>query len=85
MNTQFHATVAGSGFFDRTVTWSVSGNNKAGTTIDAAGNLHVASDETATTLTVTATSNADSTKSGSATGTVYDNLTVYQGQVVIPD
>lgn len=85
LNTQFQASVAGSGFFDRTVTWSVSGNNKTGTTIDAAGNLHVASDETATTLTVTATSNADSTKDGSATGTVYDNLTVYQGQVVIPD
>lgn len=85
LNTQFQATVAGSGFFDRTVTWSVTGANKAGTTIDAAGNLHVAADETATTLTVKATSNANSSVYGTATGTVYDNLTVYQGQVVIPD
>ena len=85
MNTQFQATVDGSGFFDHTVTWSVTGANKAGTTIDAAGNLHVASDETATSLTVKATSNANSSVYGTATGTVYDNLTVYQGQVVIPD
>lgn len=85
LNTQFQATVAGTGFFDRTVTWSVVGANKAGTTIDAAGNLHVANDETATSLTVKATSNANSSVYGTATGTVYDNLTVYNGQVVIPD
>lgn len=82
---QFSATVAGTGFFDRTVTWSVTGANSTGTTVDAAGNLHVAADETAQTITVTATSNADPTLTASATGTVYDNLTVYNGQVVIPN
>lgn len=79
----FTAAVASTGFIDPAVTWSVSGNNKTGTVIDAAGNLHVASDETATTLTVTATSVADSTKSDSSTVTVYDNLPVYEGSVVI--
>lgn len=79
----FTATVAATGFVDTSVTWSVTGANKAGTTIDAAGNLHIAADETATALTVTATSNADATKSDSATVTVYDNLPVYEGSVVI--
>ena len=81
-NVQFQAVIGGTGFFDRTVTWSLSGANKAGTTIDAAGNLHVAADETATTITVTATSNANDSISASATVTVYDNLPVYQGQIV---
>ena len=84
-DSHFSATVAGSGFFDRSVTWTISGAAKAGTHIDAAGNLHVASDETAQTITVTATSNADSTKTDTATVTVYDNLTVYNGEIVIPN
>lgn len=84
-NVNFSAAVSGSGFFNRTVTWSLVGSYKDGTTIDTAGNLHVASDETATSITVKATSNANSSVYATATGTVYDNLTVYQGQVVIPD
>jgi hypothetical protein len=84
-NINFSAAVTGSGFYDRTVAWSLVGTYKDGTTIDASGNLHVASDETAQTITVKATSNADSTVSATATGTVYDNLTVYNGQVVVPN
>jgi Leucine-rich repeat (LRR) protein len=53
-----------------TVTWSVSGNNSAGTAIDSGGELQVAVDETASTLTVTATSGFKSTFTGIATVTV---------------
>ena len=67
---QFNATVSGTGAFDQTVTWSVSGNQSDGTTIDQNGLLTVGADETATTLTVTAISNGDSTKSGRASVTV---------------
>lgn len=82
-NVQFQAVVAGSGFFDRTVTWSLTGANKAGTTIDAAGNVHIAADETATSITVTATSNANNAKTDTGTITIYDNLPVYEGQIVV--
>ena len=67
------AVVNGSGFFDYSVTWSLSGANSTGTVITAAGNLHIAADETATTITVTATSNAGPSKTGSSTITISDN------------
>ena len=67
---QFNATVSGTGDYDQTVTWTVEGAVSDGTTIDQNGLLTVAADETATTLTVTATSNGDSTKIGTATVTV---------------
>ena len=67
---QFTATVTGTGDYDETVTWSVSGNRSDGTTIDQNGLLTVGADETAATLIVTATSNGDNTKSGTATVTV---------------
>lgn len=82
-NVQFNAVIGGTGFFDRTVTWSLSGANKADTTIDAAGNLHVAADETATAITVKATSNANSSIYATGVATVYDNLPVYDGQIVV--
>lgn len=82
-NISFLATVTASGGIDRAVTWSVSGNNKAGTVIDNNGNLTVDPTETALTLTVTATSVANTSVSGSATVTVYDNYPVYEGSVVI--
>ena len=74
-NVNLQAVVNGSGFFDRSVTWTLSGANSTGTVITPAGNLQVAADETATTITVTATSNAKvkPSKSGSSTITVYDN------------
>ena len=66
-NTQtFSAVVAGTNGPAQTVTWSVLGS-VSGTSIDSAGVLTVAEDETASTLTITATSTVDSSKSGTAT------------------
>ncbi|MCL2881925.1 MAG: Ig-like domain-containing protein [Coriobacteriia bacterium] len=68
---QFTPTVTGNGAFSQDVTWSVAGSTNPGTTIDAAtGLLKVAADETATTLTVTATSVTSVDKYGTATVTV---------------
>ena len=67
---QFTATVTGVGSFDNTVLWSVSGNTSANTTISADGLLTVAADETAASLTVTATANGDQSKTASAVVTV---------------
>ena len=58
-NVNLQAVVNVSGFFDRSVTRSLSGANSTGTVITSAGALHVAADETATTITVTATSNTN--------------------------
>ena len=69
-NVNLQAVVIGNGFYDRSVTWSLSGANSTGTVITAAGDLHVAADETATTITVTATSNARPSISGSSTITI---------------
>jgi uncharacterized protein YjdB len=68
---QFTADVATTYGADAAVTWSVSGGvNMTG--ITAAGLLSVATGETAATLTVTATSVFDNTKSASVTVTVTD-------------
>ena len=80
-NVNLQAVVKGNGFFDRTVTWSLLGTNSSGvvmslakgTVITPAGNLQVAADEKVKTITVTATSNADSSKTGSSTITISDN------------
>lgn len=67
---QFSATVSGTGEFSQEVTWSVSGGVSAGTSISADGLLTVAADETATSLTVTATASGGSSIYGTATVTV---------------
>ena len=67
---QFSASVSGTGEFSQEVTWSVSGGVSAGTSISADGLLTVAADETATSLTVTATASGDSSIYGTATVTV---------------
>jgi hypothetical protein len=69
---KFTATVAGTGLSeaDKTVNWTVTGGKKTATAIAADGTLTVAEDETATSLTVKATSAIDNTKSGTATVTV---------------
>lgn len=71
-NASFAATVSGSGLFDTSVKWSISGQVSTDTQINAqSGVLHVAAAETTGgTITVTATSLADSTKTGTATVTV---------------
>jgi len=67
MTQQFTATVVASGGLSTDVVWSVSGNVSTGTAITALGGLlTVSTAETATTLTVRATSIADNT--------VYGNL-----------
>ena len=65
---QFTATVSGT--TAQTVTWTVEGGGD-GTGISAGGLLSVGANETATTLTVKATSTADPSKFGTATVTVY--------------
>jgi hypothetical protein len=63
---QFNATVYGTNNPAQTVTWSVN-SNTAGTSISTGGLLTVAANETAATLTVTAASTVDATKSGTST------------------
>ena len=64
------ATVVTTNFAPKSVNWTVTGGNDAATEIDIYGNLHVSENETAKTLTVTATSTFDSTKNGTSTITV---------------
>lgn len=68
----FAAAVTGEGAVSNGVLWSVSGTAavKAGTKIDENGTLTIASTETNTALTVTATSKQDGTKYGTAAVTV---------------
>ena len=68
----FAAAVTGEGAVSNGVLWSVSGTSavKAGTKIDENGTLTIASTETNTALTVTATSKQDGTKYGTAAVTV---------------
>ena len=68
----FSASVTGEGAVSNGVLWSVSGTAavKAGTKIDDNGTLTIASTETNTALTVTATSKQDGTKYGTAAVTV---------------
>lgn len=68
----FAAAVTGDGAVSNGVLWSVSGTTavKAGTKIDENGTLTIASNETNTALTVTATSKQDGAKSGTAAVTV---------------
>jgi uncharacterized protein YjdB len=68
-NLQFGAEVIGSNSPAQTVTWSVLGGG-GDTSISANGLLTVADDETATSLTVKATSTADNSKSCNATVTI---------------
>ena len=67
---QLDATVESTGVINQGVQWSVTGNTSTGTTVTSSGKLHVAKDENGPTLTVTATSIADSEKKNSATITV---------------
>jgi len=69
-STQFTATVTNAGFASTGVTWSILGQQSANTRIDGQGRLYIAQDESATTITVTATSVFDAGKSNDATVTV---------------
>lgn len=68
---QYQANVYGSGDYDTAVTWSMSGLDTAsGTSIDENGLLTVAENETASWVTIRATSVQDPTISGALTVTV---------------
>jgi len=68
---QFYAVVNGPDNIPDTVTWTVTGSsNNSGTIIDTDGLLRVGGNETATLLTVVATSTYDNSKYGTATVTV---------------
>lgn len=69
-STQFTATVTNTGFASTGVTWSISGQQSTNTRIDGQGRLYIAQDESASTITVTATSVFDTGKSNTATVTV---------------
>lgn len=57
-------------FAPKSVVWTITGNTSQDTHIDIYGNLFVAEDETGTTISVTATSTFDNTKTGTSTITV---------------
>ncbi|MGC4861834.1 alpha/beta hydrolase-fold protein [Micromonospora sp. DT68] len=63
---QFAAKVTTNDGVSPAVTWSVTGATSAGTTVSADGRLSVAANETASALTVVATSVVDPTKAGTA-------------------
>ena len=66
----FYAVVFGNSNISQTVTWSVLGNSSPDTKINADGVLTVAADETASALTVKATSHSDATISKTASVTI---------------
>ena len=73
---QFTAEVEGTGDYNESVTWTVSGSKNDGTTISETGLLTVAADETAAALTVTATANGDGITSATAKVTVTQPATI---------
>jgi len=81
---QFTATVTGTNNPSQVVTWSLIGAGGRGTSISSSGLLQVATNETATTLLVTATSQADRTKSETATVTVTEDVPVITRVEVSP-
>ena len=64
------ANVVTDNFAPKSVTWSITKNTSPDTHIDIYGNLFVAEDEAGTTITVTATSTFDNSKTGTSTITV---------------
>lgn len=67
--TQCSAEVVGTGLYNKTVSWNVTGNSDSATQIDENGTLHIGANE-AGPLTVTATSVQDSTQKGTAEYTI---------------
>lgn len=68
---QFNAKVSGTGFFNKSVTWTLKGANSSKTYADVRGTVFIGADETATTLTLNADSNENPSKGAIATITVY--------------
>ena len=68
---QFNAKVSGTGFFNKTVKWTLKGANSSKTYVDVRGTVFIGVDETATTITLNAESNENPSKVATATITVY--------------
>jgi hypothetical protein len=66
----FDAVITGEDNPDQDVTWGVTGALSDNTVINANGYLEIGEDETATEITVVATSVQDGTKTGNATVTI---------------
>lgn len=64
------ANVAGTGYPPSEVTWTITGNTSNKTYISPYGVLYIGEDETADSITVTATSDYDKSKNGTSTITV---------------
>lgn len=77
---QFAATVSGTGTFDNTVTWKIENANSSNTTISDSGLLTVGADETASSISVIATSKGDSTKSCTVSVKIPQAATTYTVQ-----
>ena len=69
-NVQFTASIVSTGMASQAISYNVTGATSSDTTITSSGLLKVGADETASTLTVSATSVADSSKNDTATVTV---------------
>ena len=69
---------------DKSLIWSVSDGNSAGTVISNEGVLRVGEDESAETLTVTATSNANNKKYDTKTVTVVQEDPVIESVTISP-
>lgn len=67
---QLNAVVEVTGFADKSVLWSLTGNNDPHTTVSWTGAVTIGRNETASSVTVTATSKFDQTKKGTATVTI---------------
>lgn len=68
---QFNAKVSGTGFFNKSVTWTLKGANSSKTYVDVRGTVFIGADETATTVTLNADSNENSSTGATATITIY--------------
>ena len=80
---QFTATVRGNGNYNKSVKWSVSGQNSIDTKIDADGLLSIGADETATTIEVKATAMSDISKFGTATVTIQDEKSIESTPMIV--
>lgn len=70
MQVMFEADTVAVNWAMRGVNWTITGAVSEDTQISRFGVLHIASDETATSLTIKATSLFDATKNGTATVTL---------------
>jgi hypothetical protein len=68
---QFNAKVIGTGFFNKTVKWTIKGANSSKTYVDVRGTVFIGADETATTISLNADSNENPLKGATATITVH--------------